>query len=245
MRLENKIALVTGSSRGIGSAIAQRLAHEGATIVVQFKTDETAAQHTVKTIVDAGGQATALQADLSDLNDVRRLWDDFDKRFAGLDILVNNAGSAVFGALETVTEADFDAIFNLNVRGLFFNTQQGVTRMRDGGRIINISSGITKVNAAGGAVYAASKAAVEAFTRSWAAELGSRGITVNTVSPGMTQTDLLMSVTSPEVLDKMVGQTALGRLGQPADIADVVAFLCSDDARWITANNLLANGGVG
>ena len=199
----------------------------------------------MKTIVEAGGEAKALQGDLSDLAAVNRLWNAFDEHFAGLDILVNNAGWANFGALETVTEADFDAIFALNVRGLFFNTQHAATRLRDGGRIINVSSGITKVNAAGGAVYAASKAAVEAFTRSWAAELGPRGITVNTVSPGMTNTDLLMSVTSPEMLNDMVSQTPLGRLGQPTDIADVVAFLCSEDARWITANNLLANGGVG
>jgi len=245
MLLKDKVALVTGSSRGIGRAIAQRLAQEGAHVVVQFKSNETAAQEVVKSITQSGGQATALRANLADVGGVRRLWQAFDKQFPALNILVNNAGWASFGALETATEADFDAIFDLNVRGLFFNTQQAATRLQDSGRIINISSGITRVNAAGGAVYAASKAAVEAFTRCWAAELGPRGITVNTVSPGMTQTDLLMSVTPQEMLDNMITQTPLGRLGQPADIADVVAFLCSDDARWITANNLLANGGVG
>ena len=245
MKLENKIALVTGSGRGIGRAIAERLAHEGAHVVVHFKNNETTAQHTVESIVKAGGQATALQGDIANLEAMRSLWRAFDEQFEGLDVLVNNAGWATFDALEAVTEADFDAIFNLNVRGLFFNTQQAALRLRDGGRIINVSSGITRVNAAGGAVYAASKAAVEAFTRSWAAELGPRGITVNTISPGMTQTDLLASVSSPEMLDNMIGQTPLGRLGQPEDIADAVAFLCSHDARWITANNVLANGGVG
>lgn len=245
MSLGNKVAFVTGAGRGIGRAIARRLAQEGTHVVVHFKNNKTTAQQTVTSIVEAGGQATALSADLADLDSLKRLWAAFDEQFVGLDILVNNAGWASFGPLEVVTETDFDAIFALNVRGLFFNTQQAAPRLRDAGRIVNVSSGITRVNAAGGAVYAASKAAVEAFTRSWAAELGPRGITVNTVSPGMTQTDLLSSVTTPDVLDNMVSQTPLGRLGQPEDIADVVAFLCSQDARWITANNLLANGGVG
>ncbi|HEY0074697.1 MAG TPA: glucose 1-dehydrogenase [Abditibacteriaceae bacterium] len=243
--LQDKTALVTGASRGIGRAIALRLAQDGAYVVVQFHQNEAAAREVVENIINFGGKADLLGADLSNLEDVRRLWHEFDERFQNLDVLVNNAGGATFDALESVSEADFDAIFSLNVRGLFFNTQEAARRLRDGGRVINISSGITRVNAAGGSVYAASKAAVEAFTRCWAAELGPRQITVNTVSPGMTQTDLLASVASPEALDEMIAQTPLGRLGQPTDIADVVAFLCSDQARWITANNLLANGGVG
>ena len=128
--------------------------------------------------------------------------------------------------------------------GLFFLTQEAARRMNDGGRIVNISSGITRANVAGGSVYTGSKAAIEGFTKSWAAELGPRQITVNVVSPGMTQTDLLLEVTPLEVLQSMKAQTPLGRLGEPQDIADVVAFLCSDDARWLTAQNVLANGGV-
>jgi 3-oxoacyl-[acyl-carrier protein] reductase len=242
--LQDKTALVTGASRGIGRAIAQRLAQNGAYVVVQFHLNEVAAREVVENIINFGGQAGLLGADLSNLDDVRRLWQEFDERFENLDILVNNAGWAAFDALESVSEANFDAIFSLNVRGLFFHTQEATKRLRDGGRVINISSGITRVNAAGGSVYAGSKAAIEAFTRCWAAELGPRQITVNTVSPGMTQTDLLMSVATQESLDAMIAQTPLGRLGQPTDIADVVAFLCSDQAGWITANNLLANGGV-
>lgn len=245
MNLQGKTALVTGGSRGIGRAIALRLAHDGATVIVHFKNNQEAAQEVVDSITNLGGRAIAIRADLANVSEIENLWAEFDRRGADLDILVNNAGWATFAASESVIKEDYDAVFNLNVRGLFFHTQQAMKRIRLNGRIINISSGITRVNAPNGAVYAASKAAVEAFTRSWAAELGPRGITVNTVSPGMTQTDLLMSVTPQNVLDDMIRQTPLGRLGQPDDVADVVAFLCSDDARWITANNLLANGGVG
>lgn len=243
--LQDKTALVTGASRGIGRAIAERLAQDGARVLVHYNKNEDAARQVVESITKADGQVIALCADLADLESIRVLWQEFDEHFPRLDILVNNAGWATFGSLESVSESNFDELFALNVRGLFFNTQEAARRLCDGGRIINISSGITRVNAAGGSVYAASKAAVEAFTRSWAAEMGPRQITVNTVSPGMTQTDLLMNVTSKVALEEMIQQTPLGRLGQTEDIADVVAFLCSAQARWITANNLLANGGVG
>ena len=245
MKLENKVAVVTGASRGIGRATALRLARDGARVVVHYKTNTDAAMATVGEIEQGGGQALALQADIADLYDVRRLFGEIEGTLRRVDILVNNAGGAAFKPLDEVTEDDFDALFDLNVRGLFFVTQEATRLMNDNGRIINISSGITRVNAANGSVYSGSKAAVEAFTRCWAAELGPRGITVNTVSPGMTETDLLMQVTPPEALEGFIRQTPLGRLGQPEDIADVVAFLCSDDARWLTAQNLLANGGVG
>lgn len=245
MQFVGKIALVTGASRGIGRAIARRLAQDGARVGVHYKTNEAAAREVVNTIESDGGHAVALRADLSNNVEVQNLWHEFDECFDGLDILVNNAGWADFKPLENVGESDFDAIFNLNVRGLFFNTQEGARRLRDEGRIVNISSGITRANVAGGSVYSASKAAVEAFTRCWSAEFAPRRITVNTVSPGMTETDLLMDAISPEALQGMIAQTPLGRLGQPGDIADVVAFLCSEEARWLTAQNLLANGGVG
>lgn len=244
MKLQNKIAVVTGASRGIGRAIALRLARDGATVAVHYNSNMDAARATVADIERAGGTALAAQADLSDLGQVRRLFEEIGRTFPQFDILVNNAGGAKFAPLGEVSEAEFDAMFDLNVRGLFFVTRQAVPRMREGGRVVNISSGITRVNSANGSVYSASKAAVEAFTRCWAAELGPRAITVNTVSPGMTETDLLMEVTPPEVLESMVRQTPLGRLGRPADIADVVAFVCGDEARWLTAQNLLANGGV-
>jgi 3-oxoacyl-[acyl-carrier protein] reductase len=241
MQFQNKVALVTGASRGIGAAIAKGLAAQGAFVHVHFKDNYVKAGSVLQEIRDAGGNGALIQFNIADIESTQSALADIE----ALDILVNNAGFATFGTLGNISPQDFDANFHLNTRGLFFLTQAALPIMRDGGRIINISSGITRVNAAGGSVYAASKAAVEAFTRSWAAELGPRQITVNTVSPGMTETDLLMQVSTPESLAEMKGQTPLGRLGQPADIADVVTFLCSDAGRWITANNMLANGGVG
>lgn len=245
MTLQNKSALVTGASRGIGAAIALRLAADGARVAVHYKSNREKADEVVKLIRSTGGEAFALHADLADSLEVHHMMGELEARWKTLDILVNNAGWAKFATLDDVQEDDFDTMFDLNVRGLFFLTQQCSPLLNDGGRIVNISSGITRVNAANGSVYAATKCAVEAFTRCWAADLGKRGITVNTVSPGMTETDLLMEVTSPEFLESMAQQSPFGRLGQPADIADVVAMLCSEDARWLTAQNILANGGVG
>jgi 3-oxoacyl-[acyl-carrier protein] reductase len=245
MKLQNKVALVTGASRGIGKAIALKLASEGARVIVHYKGNEDAAREVLVQIEQHGGSGVLARADLGDLNQIAQIFTQTESDFPRLDILVNNAGWADFKPLENVSENDFDAIFNLNVKGLFFLTQEAVRRMNDGGRIVNISSGITRANVGSGSVYTGSKAAIEGFTKSWAAELGPRQITVNVVSPGMTKTDLLLDSTPPEVLESMETQTPLGRLGEPQDIADVVAFLCSGDARWLTAQNLLANGGVG
>lgn len=245
MKLQNKVAVVTGASRGIGRAIALRLAQEGASVVVHFKENEEAARSVVEQIEKSGGIARAFAADIGDVVEVRRLFATIQSEFKTIDILVNNAGWANFKTLDEVDEEDFDAMFDLNVRGLFFVTQEAARLMNDNGRIVNISSGITRANVGAGAVYAGSKAAVEAFTRCWSSDLGTRGITVNTVSPGMTETDLLMEVTPADVLENMAAQSPFGRLGKPQDIADVVAFLCSEDARWLTAQNILANGGVG
>jgi 3-oxoacyl-[acyl-carrier protein] reductase len=241
---QNKIAIVSGGGRGIGRAIARRLAQDGAHVVFSFKSDEATARETVAAIEQYGGAVRAIQSDWSNDEGITRFFDQFERDFRSVDFLINNAGIATFAPLENVSTDEFDAMFALNVRGLFFATQRAAKFMRDGGRIINISSGITRVNAAGGSAYAASKAAVEAFSRCWAAELGARQITVNTVSPGMTETDLLAQVMSPAALESMKTQTLLGRLGQPADIADAVALLCSEEARWLTAQNILANGGA-
>jgi len=241
----SKVAIVTGGSRGIGRAIALRLARDGAHVIVNFNSDEGSAREVVRLIEKEEGKATALQANWSQDASREAFFEQVASTCGHLDWLVNNAGSASFAPLSEATTESYDSMFGLNVRGLFFGTQKAVSLMRDGGRIVNISSGITRVNAVGASVYAASKASVEAFTKCWASELGPRGITVNVVSPGMTQTDLLREVTTDEVLESMKAQTPLGRLGEPDDIADVVAFLCSDEARWLTAQNLLANGGVG
>ena len=244
MKLENKIALVTGASRGIGRAIALRLAQEGARVAVHYNANQNAAQEVVNEIEKCGGTAQMFAADLSKIEDARRLAAQVGSTLGAIELLVNNAGAAQFARLHKVDASEYDAMFALNTKSVFFLTQAAAQNMPDGGRIILISSGITRANVPGGSAYAGSKAAIEAFTRCWAAEFGARQITVNTVSPGMTETDLLLESTPQHALDAFAKQTPVGRLGKPQDIADVVAFLCSDDARWITANNLLANGGA-
>lgn len=245
MKLQDKTAIVTGGSRGIGKAIALRLAEDGARVVVHYNSNEEAAEEVVAEITRGGGAAVAIQADIADLMEVRRFFSEVEAHYRKIDILINNAGTAEFKLLDEVIEDDYDAIFDVNTRGLFFATQEAARIMRDNGRVVNISSGITRVNSATGSVYAASKAAVEAFTRCWSEDLGKRGITVNTVSPGMTETDLLMEVTPEDALERMARLSPFNRLGQPRDIADVVALLCYEDSRWLTAQNILANGGVG
>lgn len=240
-----KIAVVTGGSRGIGRAISLKLAQSNARVVINYNSNRQAAEETVRAIEELGGDALAIQGDWSNDESRARFFEELASTCRQIDWLINNAGAADFAPLDQVTPGSFDSMFSLNVRGLLFGTQQAARMMRDGGRIVNISSGITRVNAAGGGVYAASKAAAEMLAKCWAAELGPRHITVNVVSPGMTKTDLLQQVMSAETLEGMRAQTPLGRLGEPGDIADVVAFLCSDEARWLTAQNLLANGGVG
>ncbi len=244
MKLKNKVALVTGASRGIGRAIALRLADEGARIAVHYNCNQDAAQQAVAEIEESGGRAQIFAGDLGVIADAQNLVSQVQSALGPIDLLINNAGAAQFSPLENVTENDYDAMFALNTKGVFFLTQAAAPKMPDGARIVLISSGITRANVAGGSAYAGSKAAIEAFARCWAAEFGPRQITVNIVSPGMTETDLLLNSTPREVLDNFAAQTPLGRLGQPQDIADVVTFLCSDEARWMTANNLLANGGA-
>ena len=242
--LSNKVAVVTGGSRGIGRAIALRLAADGAAVVVSYARRADAAEEVVQAIEAGGGQALAVQADFSQIADVRALFEKAQEKFGRLDILVNNAGTATFAPLTEITEEDFDSLFALNVKGLLFALQEAAKRMEDGGRIVNISTGLTVSGGPGGAVYAGTKGAVEQFTMAAAKELGGRGITVNTVSPGMTDTDLMHAVIPAERQQGAVNASPLGRLGQPEDIADVVAFLCSDDARWLTGLNIRANGGV-
>ncbi len=240
--LTGKAAIVTGASRGIGRAIAVRLAQDGASVLVHYGRDSLKAAQTVAL---CGSSSCAAQADLTQVAEVRRLFADADEAFGRLDILVNNAGDAYFSPLADVTEADFDALFALNARGVFFAMQEAARRMERGGRIVNLSSGITQFGGAHGALYGGTKGAVEQFTLAAAKELGPHGITVNTVSPGMTETDLLHRAVPAEAQKQMTQSIPLGRLGQPDDIADVVAFLVSDAARWLTGQNIRATGGAG
>jgi 3-oxoacyl-[acyl-carrier protein] reductase len=242
--LEGKVALVTGASRGIGRAIAERLARGGAAVVVNYGSNAGEARKVVAGIESAGGRAFAIQADVGRVADVVRMFDEALAHFGRLDILVNNAGIMFMKPVSATTEADFDRIFDVNVKGTFFACQQAATRLADGGRIINLSSSTTARIMPTYGAYVATKGAVEQLTRSLSRELGPRNITVNVVSPGPTETELFTTGKTPEQLHQFGQQSAFGRLGQPADIADVIAFLASDASRWITGQNLRANGGL-
>jgi 3-oxoacyl-[acyl-carrier protein] reductase len=242
--LKGKVALVTGASRGIGRAIAERLARAGAAVVVNYANSAGEAQKVVAEIKSKGGNAFAIKVDVSRVTEVVRLFDESIAHFGKLDILVNNAGIAFIKSVADTTEADFDRIFNLNVKGTFFACQQAATRLADGGRIINLSTSITARLLPAYGAYAATKGAVEQLTRSLSKEMGVRGITVNAVSPGPTETELFLTGRTQEQIDFFAKQSAFNRLGKPQDIAEVVAFLASDESGWISGQNLRANGAL-
>ncbi|SEF17441.1 glucose 1-dehydrogenase [Jiangella alba] len=243
MPLSGKAALVTGGSRGIGRAIVQRLARDGAQVVFSYQSNDDAADSVVEAVRAGGGAAHAVRADQGDLDAVRALLDTATDRLGGLDILVNNAAASEPAPIDDVTEADFDRVMTINAKAPFFAIQHAGRTMRDDGRIVSISTLNTVIPGPGGALYTASKAALERFTAIAARELGPRRITVNAISPGAIDTDLLRSTNPPEALALAETYSALGRLGQPADIADVVAFLAGPDSRFITGQNLRVTGG--
>jgi len=243
--LTDKVALVTGASRGIGAVIAARLAKDGATVVVNYAAAAPGpAQDVVKAITADGGRAEAVRASVSDEGAVRAMLEQIAARHGRVDVVVNNAGTWAGAALGEVTAAHYHKLFDLNVLGPLLVTAAAVRHFpaSGGGRIVNVSSVAARGAAAGSSVYAASKAAVEAFTRNWAAELGPRGITVNAVAPGTTATEAVAA--GPEEFKRAtIARTPLGRMGTPADVADVVAFLASDAARWVTGEVIAVSGG--
>jgi len=240
--IKNKVALVTGGSRGIGRAIVERLAQEGIRVAFTYVANEDAAREVAEGVSRQGGEASAIRADMRDLAQVRGMFDEVTRRFGRLDILVNNAaGVNVFKPTAALSVEEYDSMF-LITRGVYFSLQEAAKRIADGGRIVNVSTGGTAMPMAAGGAYIGSKGAIEHFSMALAKELGPRQVTVNTVRPGVTETDGL--VLDAGSLAHLVQQTPMGRLGKPADIAAAVALLVSDDARWITGQNIAASGGI-
>jgi 3-oxoacyl-[acyl-carrier protein] reductase len=239
-----KVALITGASRGIGAASARRLARDGFWVAVNYVTNRQAADAVVGEIETAGGRAFALQADVASRGDRRRMFEAVIEACGRLDVLVNNAGAEAFASLAEIDQDHVASLMGVNFDAVLFACQQAARLMdRAGGRIINITSIGARTPQPGRAVYCASKAAVEAITVAFAAELGPSGITVNAVAPGSTETDMTRRRMVGAVRDAIVANTPLGRLGRPEDIAGLVAFLASDEAAWITGEVLAADGG--
>ena len=246
-KLKNKVAVVTGASKGIGAGIAKGLAAEGASVVVNYASSKEGADRVVAEIVKNGGKAVAVQADVSKSSDVRRLFAETQKAFGTLDVLVNNAGVYDLVPLGEITEEQFHRQFNTNVLGLILTTQEAVKRFgAGGGSIINIGSTVSSITPPATAVYTATKGAVDAVTHVLAKELGPKKIRVNSINPGVVETEGTHSLgfIGSDFQKQFEAQTPLGRIGQPDDIAPIAVFLASADSGWLTGETLLASGGL-
>ena len=242
MSKKRKTALVTGSSRGIGRAIAERLAADGAAIVINYTRSAKQADEAVSSIIARGGNAIAIQADVSKPAEVTRLFDEAEKALGSLDIVVANAGVFFRRPLEESTEEDYEYVFNTNTKGVFFTLREAARRVNKGGRIVVVSTGGTKLQFPDFSLYLGSKGAIEQFVRSLSRELGPRLVTVNVLSPGFTETDMLPDDEQIRTLGASL--SPFNRIGTSEEVADVAAFLASDGARWLTGQNVQAGGGV-
>ena len=252
MNLQGKIAVVTGASRGIGRAIALRLAKDGAMVVVNYQKNAEAAAAVVREVASAGGEAFVLQGDVGSVQGISHFFQSLDAELTKrrgnnqFDILVNNAGIGLQGTVETTPEAVFDELMAVNVKGPFFITQAAISHLRNGGRVINLSSALSRHPYPRMAAYSMGKAAINHFTVILAAELGKRGITVNAIGPGLTVTDFTAYTRrDPQVVQQVTAHTAHGRLGEAQDIAGVAAWLAPADAGWVTGQYIEASGGSG
>ncbi|MBB5037920.1 SDR family NAD(P)-dependent oxidoreductase [Prosthecobacter dejongeii] len=247
MKLENKVAVVTGASKGIGASIAKHLAAEGAAVVVNYASSKAGADKVVDEITLKGGRAIAVQGDVSKKADIDQLFAETKKAYGKVDILVNNAGVYEFSPLEAINEEHFHKQYNLNVLGLLLTTQEAVKLIGpEGGSIINISSVVSSYTPPGSAVYSGTKAAVDALTKVLSKELGAKKIRVNAINPGMVETEGVHTAgfAEGEFRQQVESQTPLGRIGQPQDIATAAVFLASNDSSWITGETLVVSGGL-
>jgi 3-oxoacyl-[acyl-carrier protein] reductase len=240
----NKVAIVTGASRGIGAAVAERLAGDGFTVVINYSGDTKSAEALARKIESKGGRALTAKADVSDPNAVRSMFDAAEAAFGGVDVLVNNAGIMKLAKIADSDDALFDQQIAVNLKGAFNALREAAKRLRDGGRVVNFSTSVVGVKLETYGVYAATKAAVEMLTAILSKELRGRSITVNAIAPGPTATDLFLNGKSPELIERMAKMNPLERLGKPEDIASAVAFLVGPDGSWINGQVLRANGGM-
>ncbi|MFH7003880.1 SDR family oxidoreductase [Flavobacterium bizetiae] len=242
--LNGKVVLVTGASRGIGATIANQIAEAGAKVIVNYSGNKEAADKVVEQIIAKGGDAIAVQADVSKTDEVKNLFDIAIAHFGKIDVLVNNAGIMITKLIKDTTDEDFSRQFDINVKGTFNTMREAATRLENNGSIINFSTSVNRIMLPSYATYVATKAAVEQLTRVFSKEVGSKGINVNSVSPGPTNTELFTNGKPQEVIDRLASLSAFNRLGEPDDIAKIVVFLASDNAKWITAQNIGVNGGM-
>ncbi|MFT6047804.1 MAG: 3-oxoacyl-[acyl-carrier protein] reductase [Arenicella sp.] len=241
--LNNKVAIVTGSSRGIGAQIAITLAEAGASVVINYSSNQNPADNVVSEIKANGGSAIAIKADISSPEQVKLMFDSAISQFGKINILINNAGSILYKTIQDTTDDDFDKIFSVNVKGTFNTLREAASRLENDGRIINFSSSTTRLMLPTYGAYCATKGAVEQLTRVFSKEVGARNITVNSISPGPINTELFTAGKSEEVINRLASMSAFDRIGEPVDVARIVSFLVSEEASWVTGQNIGANGG--
>lgn len=244
IQLKDKVAIVTGASRGIGAEVAIKLAEAGANVIVNYNGSKLKAEEVAKHTIENGGKAITVQGDVSKVKDAENLFDQAIQHFGKVDILINNAGVLTNSFIKDATDEEFIQQFDINVKGVFNMLRQAATKLADKGSIVNFSSTTTKTMMPTYGIYSATKAAVEQMSRVFAKEIGTKGINVNSILPGPTSTELFLNGKSDELIERLASLSAFNRLGEPEDIAKTVLFLSSDEAKWITGQNIAVNGGL-
>ena len=242
--LQNKVAIITGSSRGIGAEIARRLAAAGARVVINYVSRGEAAYSVHESIKASGGESLVVQADMRISTEVHRLFDETIEHFGRVDILINNAGVLIFKKFSEISDEEFDRVMDSNVKGVFYALREASTRLSDGGRVVTVSSTVTRMLLPKYGAYAASKGAIEQLTRVFAKEMGERGITANIVSPGPVNTELFTTGKTEQDIERISAMSVLNRVGETGEIAELVLFLVSNKAGWVTGQNISASGGI-